>query len=171
MYYSCASKTAFRLLRICIIVIIFVAINPINNALSSESSLDELIDHLVDSAQSRLPIKSDAITTINGVIRLSDNRIQFRSSVDIDKMFILAAEGSNMTGPEIKEKAITHNGGLLNFLKLWSEKNLALVIKNQVCTTPGSIKMLDAGIALVYSFYTKDGTHFYEESFVRSDCL
>lgn len=130
----------------------------------------EALSKSVNELAKQLPMKVDGVTMLSSVVLLKNNNIQYRYTLDKEKVINLAAQQANISTKELKAKAINQYGSLDGLLKVWSETVLKQQFVNKNCTTPETRQWIENDVGLVHTIYDKKGIFFYETTINKETC-
>ena len=126
--------------------------------------------YFVDENAKNLPIKTDAVTTITGIMLFSENTIMWRYTIDKEKLISFHAQSENMSDTEYRSAAIREYGSVENYIKTWKEKIMKSTIIKRNCSTPSVKEMIDRGVNFKHSYFEENGEYFYEVFVNKSSC-
>ena len=118
-----------------------------------------------------LPMNVDGVTTVTGVVLLPNKIINYRYSLDVDKIFKLAADHAKISVEELKYQGIKNFGSVNGLLKVWFDSDVKLLILRKNCTTPATREWIENDVKLVHTIYSLKGVYFNEFSVNKGQCL
>lgn len=130
----------------------------------------EVLIYFVNENAKNLPIKTDSITTVTGIMLLGDNTILWRYKIDIDRLISQFAKSENLPIETFQKNTIRDYGSVKRLIELWKNKIMENSIITTNCGNPSVRKLLDGGVKFKHSYSELDGTHFYEVSIDRYKC-
>ena len=130
----------------------------------------EDLTYFVNENAKNLPIKTDSVTTITGIMLLTDNTILWRYKIDLNGLINQFAKSENLPIETFKKNTIRDYGSVNSYVDLWKNKVMENSIITINCSNPSVRKLLDGGVKFKHSYSELDGTYFFEVSIDRYKC-
>lgn len=148
----------------------FLKESPDKKVISKCAFSREELAYYVNENAKNLPIKTDSVTSITGIMLLSNNTILWRYILDKEKLMNIFAQSEKMTVKEFQKAAIGAYGSVDEYVEFWKENVMKENIINRNCSTPSVRKFLDGGVTLKHSYYDMQGSQFIEVIVDKNNC-
>ena len=124
----------------------------------------------VNRMAKQLPMQIDTVTRISSVALLNNRKIQYRYSLNKDKVIQIAAAQAKMSVGEFSYVAKKKYGSMEKLLSVWSKNILSKRIVSSNCSTPATKAWLSHGVTLVHAIYDDHGVFMHEEIVTNKRC-
>jgi hypothetical protein len=142
-----------------------------NNTLARQSIYPRAeLSYYVNENAKNLPLHIDSITTVTGIMLLSDNTILWRYAFDTDELVNFMANEEKMTVRDFSNAVSLKYGSIAKFLRIWKENVMKPGIASMNCSTPAVRKFLNGGVTIKHAYYDKQLLLFNEITIDAMSC-
>ncbi|WP_090502446.1 hypothetical protein [Pseudomonas borbori] len=132
----------------------------------TEEQLREELKPLVK----KLPMQLDSVTSLTSILVSPRKIILYKYAIDFDKTINDAAKQANISTDQLTTNALKKFGSVDQWLKAWGDQYVAPLYKNQNCTTPATLRLMENGFSLLHVMYDMRGNYLYESKITLEAC-
>ena len=132
----------------------------------TEEQLREELTPLVK----KLPMQLDNVTSLTSVLVSPRKTILYKYAIDFDEIINGAAKQENISTDQLITNALKKFSSFDQWLKAWGDQYVAPLHKNQNCTTPATLRLMENGFSILHMVYDTHGNYLYENKITLETC-
>jgi len=118
----------------------------------------------------KLPMQLDNVTSLTSILVSPHKIILYKYAIDFDEIINGAAKQANISTDQLTTDALKKFGSVDQWLKAWGDQYVAPLHKNQNCTTPATLRLMENGFSLLHMVYDTHGNYLYESKITLEAC-
>ncbi len=124
----------------------------------------------VNENAKKLPMRTDAATTVTGVALISHNLVLWRYKIDAGVFLTHIAQQGGIPVEELTRRASERFGNPQEFITATMKEGMAEGVARKNCNTPAVREFLERGVIVKHAYYFLDESLFFEATVDISSC-